>query len=176
MSVSFLNQNQKPNLVGLVLQKNYKVSLWVLFLQMRFWGWQHKCGRQHGSQLWSYEDPLLMHKVLQCFLASKWICYLAVIQILLKKSWYYCTNFFSGWLMFQSLDEHSPMRYHVYYHLVQVAKQVDQVQAVFKDVDHLKQQFAACPPSNEQMQKLLRLLHEVLLGCKQRFVFKYLVH
>ncbi|XP_069680401.1 eukaryotic translation initiation factor 3 subunit M [Periplaneta americana] len=72
-----------------------------------------------------------------------------------------------GWLMFQSLDEHSPMRYHVYYHLVQVAKQVDQVRAVFKDVDHLKQQFAACPPSNEQMQKLLRLLHEVLLGCKQ---------
>jgi translation initiation factor 3 subunit M len=72
-----------------------------------------------------------------------------------------------GWLMFQSLDEHSPMRYHVYYHLVQVAKQVDQVQAVFKDVDHLKQQFASCPPSNEQMQKLLRLLHEVLLGCKQ---------
>lgn len=77
--------------------------------------------------------------------------------------------------MFQSLDEHSPMRYHVYYHLVQVAKQVDQVRAVFKDVDHLKQQFAGCPPSNEQMQKLLRLLHEVLLGCKQRFVFMYLV-
>lgn len=78
--------------------------------------------------------------------------------------------------MFQSLDEHSPMRYHVYYHLVQVAKQVDEVQAVFKDVDHLKQQFASCPPSNEQMQKLLRLLHEVLLGCKQRFVFMCLVH
>lgn len=59
------------------------------------------------------------------------------------------------------------MRYHVYYHLVQIAKQVDQVQAIFKGVEHMKQQFAACPPSNEQMQKLLRLLHEVLLGCKQ---------
>ena len=77
---------------------------------------------------------------------------------------------FSGWLLFQSLDEHSPMRYHVYYHLVQVAKQVDQVKAVFKDVESLKQQFAANPPSNEQMQKLLRLLHEVLLNCKQRLV------
>nr|QBH73919.1 eukaryotic translation initiation factor 3 subunit M [Eurycantha calcarata] len=72
-----------------------------------------------------------------------------------------------GWLMFQSLDDHSSMRYHVYYHVVQVAKQVDQVQAVFKDVDYLKQQFAACPPSNEQMQKLLRLLHEVLIGSKK---------
>ncbi|CAG2065476.1 unnamed protein product, partial [Timema podura] len=72
-----------------------------------------------------------------------------------------------GWLMFQSLDEHSHMRYHVYYHLVQVAKQVDQVHAVFKDVDRLKQQFSVCPPSNEQFQKLLRLLHEVLVGCKK---------
>nr|QBH73924.1 eukaryotic translation initiation factor 3 subunit M [Liposcelis bostrychophila] len=70
-------------------------------------------------------------------------------------------------LLFQSLDESLPMRYHVYYHLVQIAKQVDQVQAIFKGVEHMKQQFAACPPSNEQMQKLLRLLHEVLLGCKQ---------
>lgn len=70
--------------------------------------------------------------------------------------------------MFQSLDAHSPMRYHVYYHLVQVARQVDQVPAVFRDMDQLRQQFALCPPSNEQMQKLLRLLHEVLLDCKQR--------
>lgn len=54
------------------------------------------------------------------------------------------------------------MRYHVYYHLVQVAKQTDQVKAVFRDVDHLKAQFAQCPPSNEQMQKLYRLLHDVL--------------
>ncbi|XP_047003162.1 eukaryotic translation initiation factor 3 subunit M [Schistocerca americana] len=72
-----------------------------------------------------------------------------------------------GWLMFQSLDACSPMRYHVYYHLVQVAKQVDQVHAIFRDMDQLRQQFERCPPSNEQMQKLLRLLHEVLLECKQ---------
>jgi len=71
------------------------------------------------------------------------------------------------WLLFQSLDNKSPMRYHVYYHLVQIASKVDQVRAVFKDVDSLKQQFTQCPPSNEQMQKLLRLLHEVLLSSKQ---------
>lgn len=71
------------------------------------------------------------------------------------------------WLLFQSLDKHCPMRYHVYYYVIQIARQVDQVRAVFKDVSHLKQQFAYCPPSNEQMQKLLRLLHEALLACKQ---------
>ncbi|XP_012269868.1 eukaryotic translation initiation factor 3 subunit M [Athalia rosae] len=71
------------------------------------------------------------------------------------------------WLLFQSLDEKSPMRYHVYYHLVHIARNVDQVKAVYGGVDQLKAQFAPCPPSNEQMQKLLRLLHEVLLSCKQ---------
>ncbi|XP_075234518.1 eukaryotic translation initiation factor 3 subunit m isoform X1 [Lycorma delicatula] len=71
------------------------------------------------------------------------------------------------WLLFQSLDQRCPMRYHVYYHVIQIARQVDQVRAVFKDVEHLKQQFAACPPSNDNMQKLLRQLHEVLLSCKQ---------
>jgi len=71
------------------------------------------------------------------------------------------------WLLFQSLEEKSPMRYHVYYHLVQVARSVDQVKAVYSGVDQLKEQFKAYPPTNEQMQKLLRLLHEVLLSCKQ---------
>lgn len=72
------------------------------------------------------------------------------------------------WLLFQSIDKKCPMRYHVYYHLVQIARQLGEVRAVFKDVDHLKQQFSGCPPSNEQMQKLLRLLHEVLISNKQR--------
>lgn len=61
------------------------------------------------------------------------------------------------------------MRYHIYYHLVQVAKQTDQVKAVYKDVENLKAQFALCPPSNEQMQKLYRLLHDVLLKGNQRY-------
>lgn len=71
------------------------------------------------------------------------------------------------WLLFQSLDEECPMRYHVYYHLIQIAKQVEQVRAVFRGVEHLKQQFAASPPTTEQMQKLLRLLHQVLLASKE---------
>lgn len=71
------------------------------------------------------------------------------------------------WLLFQSLEEKSPMRYHVYYNLVQIARNVDQVKAVYSGVEHLKEQFKAFPPNNEQMQKLLRLLHEILLSCKQ---------
>lgn len=79
------------------------------------------------------------------------------------------THVCSLWLLFQSLADDSPMRYHVYYHLVQIARSVDQVKAVYGGIDQLKQQFASFPPSNEQMQKLLRLLHEVLLSCKQGY-------
>ncbi|XP_056630062.1 eukaryotic translation initiation factor 3 subunit M [Diorhabda carinulata] len=71
------------------------------------------------------------------------------------------------WLLFQSLDDRSPMRYPVYYHLIQIAKQTDAVKFVFQNIDHLKQQFANCPPSNEQLQKLYRLLHEVLVKSNQ---------
>lgn len=68
----------------------------------------------------------------------------------------------SLWRLFNNLDTSSPLRYHVYYHLVQVAKQCDQVLEVFTGVEQLKSQFANCPPSSEQMQKLYRLLHDVL--------------
>lgn len=71
------------------------------------------------------------------------------------------------WLLLQSLDEQCAIRYHVYYHLIQIAQQVEQVRAVFRGVDHLKQQFSACPPTTEQMQKLLRLLHQVLVQSKE---------
>ena len=84
-----------------------------------------------------------------------------------NKRFYFVRVLCRLWLLFQSLDERSPMRYHVYYHLVQIAHKVDQVRYVFRDVDTLKAQFAQCPPSQEQMQKLLRLLHEVLLASKQ---------
>jgi len=67
----------------------------------------------------------------------------------------------SLWRLFNNLDTASPLRYHVYYHLVQVAKQCEQVLEVFSGVDQLKSQFANCPPSSEQMQKLYRLLHDV---------------
>ena len=59
------------------------------------------------------------------------------------------------------------MRFHVYYTLVQLAGKTEQTGAIFTDVETVKSQFSAVPPSNEQMQKLLRLLHEVLLTCKK---------
>lgn len=71
------------------------------------------------------------------------------------------------WLLFQSLDDTSTTRYHVYYHLVLIAKQTNQVSAAFRDVEHLKKQFVRCPPSSEQLQKLYRLLHEVLVKHEQ---------
>ncbi len=72
------------------------------------------------------------------------------------------------WSMFQSLEESSPMRFHVYFYLVQLAGKTDQVDLIFKDVETFKLQFAANPPSLEQQQKLLRVLHEVLLTAKKR--------
>ena len=71
------------------------------------------------------------------------------------------------WSLYQSLEEASPMRFHVYYTLVVLAGKNEQTSAVFTDVETVKSQFSAVPPSNEQMQKLLRLLHEVLLSCKK---------
>lgn len=62
----------------------------------------------------------------------------------------------SLWRLFNNLEPTSPLRYHVYYHLVQVAKQCDQVKEVFTGLDELKREFAQCPPSKEQMQKLYR--------------------
>ncbi|XP_059482358.1 eukaryotic translation initiation factor 3 subunit M [Neocloeon triangulifer] len=71
------------------------------------------------------------------------------------------------WLLFQSLEESSPMRYHVYCHVIQAAKQPEHIKSVFHNVDQLKTQFGTCVPNNDQMQKLLRLLHDVLLKCNQ---------
>lgn len=59
------------------------------------------------------------------------------------------------------------MRFQVYFYLVQLAGRTNQVDLVFKDVDSFKSQFLTSPPSNEQMQKLLRTLHSVLLNAKK---------
>ena len=56
------------------------------------------------------------------------------------------------------------MRVHVYYYLVQLAGKLNQIDLVYKDMESLRSNFSANPPSNEQMQKLFRLLHEVLLS------------
>ena len=62
----------------------------------------------------------------------------------------------------------SPMRYTVYHALVQVAGQVEQIRSVFTDLDKMRTQLAPCNINNEQMQKLLQILHEALLNCRER--------
>lgn len=71
------------------------------------------------------------------------------------------------WTLYQSLDGYSPMRIHVYIYLVELAGKTNQIGTVYKDMDTLRSAFTSCPPSNEQMQKLLRLLHQTLLMCKR---------
>jgi translation initiation factor 3 subunit M len=48
-----------------------------------------------------------------------------------------------------------------------MAGKTEQIGAIFTDLENVKSQFTQCPPSTEQMQKLLRQLHEVLLTCKK---------
>ncbi|XP_037024387.1 eukaryotic translation initiation factor 3 subunit M [Bradysia coprophila] len=81
----------------------------------------------------------------------------------------------SLWRLFNNLEQSSPLRYHVYYHLVQVAKQCDQVREVFISVDQLRGQFVHCPPSNEQMQKMYRLLHDVLKDTNSELAAKVMI-
>lgn len=58
---------------------------------------------------------------------------------------------------------------------MQVAKQCDQVKEVFTGVDQMKAQFVQCPPSNEQMQKLYRLLHDVLKDTNSELAAKVMI-
>jgi len=81
----------------------------------------------------------------------------------------------SLWRLFNNLDAASPLRYHVYYHLVQVAKQCNQVNEVFNSVEKLKSQFAQCSVSSEQMQKLYRLLHDVLRDTNSELSSKVMI-
>lgn len=70
-------------------------------------------------------------------------------------------------MLFHGLEPSSPMRYTVYHALVQVAGQVEQIKSVFTDLDKMRVQLAPCKPNNEQMQKLLRILHEALLNSRE---------
>merc|ERR1711892_395382 len=70
------------------------------------------------------------------------------------------------WSLFQSLEDTSSMRYHVYYYLVGLGGRTKQLATVFTDLATTKNMFAKSQPalSTEQLQKLYRLLHEVLLA------------
>ena len=65
------------------------------------------------------------------------------------------------WSLYMSLEENSMLRFHVYYYLVGVAGKARQLHTVYKDMQTTKNLFLKSPPSNDQMQKLYRLLHEV---------------
>jgi len=69
--------------------------------------------------------------------------------------------------LFAGIGEHSLLCYDVYCSLVRAAGQTDSIHMVFKDLNKLKSWLIEMKVSTEKMQKLLRLLHEVLLECKQ---------
>lgn len=81
----------------------------------------------------------------------------------------------SLWRLYNNLESNSPLRYHVYYHVIELAARVGSVGEVFKGVDHLKREFTTCPPSNEQMQKLYRLLHQVLKDQNSELASKVMI-
>ncbi|XKL66820.1 hypothetical protein PGB90_010240 [Kerria lacca] len=66
------------------------------------------------------------------------------------------------WVLFQSVNKKNIIRYQIYWHLIVVAERIDMVCSIFKSVKKLKEQFASTPLTDEQMQKLLRLLHDAL--------------
>lgn len=68
-------------------------------------------------------------------------------------------------VLFHALPENLGMRYHIYYTMIQVAGQIGKVGDVFKSIEDLKNTLrtAQPPPSTEQVQQLLRLLHQTLL-------------
>ncbi|KAI8425507.1 hypothetical protein MSG28_001523 [Choristoneura fumiferana] len=81
----------------------------------------------------------------------------------------------SLWRLYNNLEANSPLRYHVYYHVIELAARVGFVQEVFTGVEQLRKEFATCPPSNEQMQKLYRLLHLVLKDQNSELASKVMI-
>jgi len=71
------------------------------------------------------------------------------------------------WSLFKSLEETSPMRFHVYYHLVGLGGKTGQLGTVYTGMAATRNMFVKTPLSTDQLQKLYRLLHEVLLASGQ---------
>merc|ERR1719225_2158382 len=70
------------------------------------------------------------------------------------------------WTLYQSLEDTSSMRYHVYYYLVGLAGKTNQLATVYTNMANTRAMFQQSQPplSTEQYQRLYRLLHEVLLA------------
>jgi len=71
------------------------------------------------------------------------------------------SNLFHGWSV------RSPLRFVIYYNLVRLAGQADNIQAVFSSIEKMKLWLADCGATPDQYQRLLRVLHESLTECKQ---------
>lgn len=69
--------------------------------------------------------------------------------------------------LFHGLEDRSPLRYNVYYTLIKVAGQTDNISAVFTDIESMKRWMHRCAVSTEKLQGILRLLHEMLIDGKQ---------
>ncbi|XP_049865338.1 eukaryotic translation initiation factor 3 subunit M [Pectinophora gossypiella] len=79
------------------------------------------------------------------------------------------------WRLYNNLEANSPLRYHVYYHVVELGARVGAVRDIFTGVEQLRKEFLGCPPSNEQMQKLYRLLHQVLKDQNSELASKVMI-
>ncbi|GFS32887.1 eukaryotic translation initiation factor 3 subunit M [Nephila pilipes] len=78
-----------------------------------------------------------------------------------------CVSFKVLQNLFAGIGEHSSLCYDVYFNLVRVAGQTDNINSVFKDINKMKSWLAEMKVGTEKTQKLLRLLHEVLVESKQ---------
>lgn len=69
--------------------------------------------------------------------------------------------------LFHGLSETSVLRFHVYYNMVKVAAQTDQIKVLFNDLEKMKAWIKECGVSTEKFQLLLRTLHEALIDSHQ---------
>jgi len=69
--------------------------------------------------------------------------------------------------LFYGLNDHSPLRYHIYYHMIKIASQTENIKSIFTDMDKLKSWISNCGVTTDKLQTLLRSLHECLLECRQ---------
>lgn len=128
------------------------------------------CGTDYNNIVLYLFKVYLHHQVPQ----GTWVLYPTLfVGLTSKLKLIHFIDFFRLWRLYNNLEANSPLRYHVYYHVIELAARVGCVREVFTGVDQLRKEFAACPPTNEQMQKLYRLLHQVLKD-QNRYGFPYL--
>ena len=64
--------------------------------------------------------------------------------------------------MFEGIGENALLSYNVYYSLIKIANKINQVHLVFDDINKMKEMFNKSNIGLEKLQRLFRLLHEVL--------------